>query len=107
MMKIICTLFLFFSCGNLILGQQKYGFENYTKLSVGNINIILSAPHDGELRPSNIPDRTSDRLGNIGSDRRTSLIAQLVSEELTKLFFGSKIDGRPFVVENYLQRYYF
>ena len=89
-MKIIHTLFLSFSYGNLILGQYKYGFENYTRLSIGNINIILSAPHDGELRPSNIPDRSSDRNGNIVSDSRTSLIAQLVSEELTKLFLDQK-----------------
>jgi hypothetical protein len=39
-----------------------YGTKNYTVLEVGNINLLLSIPHDGNLKPTNIKDRTVDTV---------------------------------------------
>ena len=100
-------LFLSLSCFSLLAnGQFSFSFNNYTKFISGNVNIILSAPHEGPLRPDDIPDRTYDKLGNIVSDGRTSLIAEMTRDELTKLFAANGLPNvRPFLIMNNLHRY--
>ena len=104
MINLFHVLSLFCFWGYFVNGQTIFGFNNYTRLTMGNINIILSAPHEGYSRPDEIPDRTSDKLGNVLSDLRTSLIAEIVSEELTHLFSQIGIKATPFLIVNYLHR---
>jgi hypothetical protein len=38
-------------------GKTYFGANQYTEYICGNLPVILSAPHGGELNPTNIPDR--------------------------------------------------
>ena len=40
--------------------QILYGKNNYISYSIGKLPIVVSIPHDGILRPNQIPDRTSN-----------------------------------------------
>src|SRR5580698_9311100 len=46
-----------------IPGQTYYGRSNYTEYIAGDMQMIFSAPHGGELTPAEIPDRTNDVPG--------------------------------------------
>lgn len=73
---------------------------------VGNMNILISAPHDGPLKPDDIHDREKDSNGNYKNDTNTRKIAHVLSEELTRLFSAErKTPLSPFVVYNNLHRY--
>ena len=37
----------------------QYGTHNYVEYTPGNINLIISVPHDGFLHPGSIPNRTA------------------------------------------------
>jgi len=41
-------------------GKSYFGRNNYIEYIAGNSPYIFSAPHDGELTPAEIPDRTGD-----------------------------------------------
>jgi len=41
-----------------VKSQVIYGVNNYTQYHIGTLPIIISAPHGGQVTPSNIPDRT-------------------------------------------------
>jgi hypothetical protein len=86
------------SAGTLI-----YGYKNYTVLEVGNINLLLSIPHDGNLKPTNIRDRTVDTV----IDYNTQNFGKAVRDELIYLFKTVKnMDARPFVVYTNLHRFF-
>ena len=81
------------------------GYKNYTQLEMGNINILISIPHDGSLKPADIPDRDSDALGNLKSDLNTRKFGQVVRDELMILFLTRVgMNVRPFVIYNNLHR---
>ena len=99
------SLFLAYACQSSIAqssGTIIYGYKNYTVLEVGNINHLLSIPHDGNLKPSNIRDRTVDTV----IDYNTQNFGKAIRDELIYLFKTKKnIDARPYVVYTNLHRY--
>jgi hypothetical protein len=81
------------------------GYKNYTQLSLGNINIIISAPHGGSLRPVDIANRTEDALGNLVDDMNSKEIAQVIRSELNSLFQRANLsNSMPFMIANNLRR---
>ena len=81
------------------------GYKNYTQLEIGNLNILLSVPHDGYLRPEEINNRTTDALGNLLNDMNTRKIAQIIRDELMILFLVKNgVNARPYVIYNNLHR---
>jgi hypothetical protein len=82
-----------------------FGHKNYIELELGNVNILLSVPHDGPLRPVDMPDRTHDPYGNVLRDSNTRHFAQVVRDELVLLLsshYGFAV--RLFVIYNNLHR---
>ena len=81
------------------------GYKNYTRLSLGNINIIISAPHGGSLTPVDIANRTEDALGNLVDDMNSKEIAKVIRSELNSLFQRANLsNSMPFMIENNLRR---
>ena len=69
---LICCFFLFTTFPSGLLGGTKRGFKDYTEYEPGNMSLIITAPHGGELTPSKQengdpwPDRTAGCLGSSG-----------------------------------------
>ena len=59
--------FMIFSlCSNQLNSQQIiFDDDSYTEFHTGNVNILLSVPHDGQLRPTSITNRSSDANNNL------------------------------------------
>ncbi len=77
-------------------GSIYYGREGYIEYYAGNLPIILSAPHGGQLIPDEISDRT---YGTLVTDANTY--------ELTKTIMDSmivKFEGYPHVILCKLKR---
>jgi len=77
-------------------GNVYYGRENYIEYYAGNLPIILSAPHGGNLVPNEISDRT---YGTIVTDLNTY--------ELTKTIMDSmfaRFGAKPHVILSKLKR---
>ena len=85
---------------SIAYSQVIYGYLNYTEYHVGNFNIMISIPHDGYLKPRNIPDRTSTDAGII--DYNTWKLGTMVVDELIKLF--GQENKIPHLVVNNLHR---
>ena len=77
-----------------------YGYKNYTQFGLGDLNILISVPHGGNIRPGNIKDRTNDSLGNLKSDFNTILFGNSLRADLSDLFG----DRMPFIVSSQLHR---
>ena len=96
---IFLTLFLFISISSI---RSKSGYKGYTQLELGNVNILISVPHDGILKPKNIKNRTGEK--NIKSDYNTRKFADTLRKELSNLFLTRKaINASPFIIYNNLQ----
>jgi hypothetical protein len=79
-------------------GETVYGSKNYTRFIVGDnlTPFILSSPHDGDLTPSNIPDRTQ---GVTVTDINVTDLTLRLADSI------KKVTGlRPHVVINDLKR---
>ena len=69
---LIYCFFLFTTFPPGLLGGRKRGFKDYTEYEPGNMSLIITAPHGGELTPSKQengdpwPDRTAGCLGSSG-----------------------------------------
>jgi N-formylglutamate amidohydrolase len=77
-------------------GNVYFGRENYIEYYAGNLPIILSAPHGGQLTPDEISDRTYG-----------TLVTDLNTYELTKTIMDSMIvrfGGYPHVILCKLKR---
>lgn len=75
-------------------------------MEVGNMNILISVPHDGPLKPDDIHDREKDSNGNYKNDSNTRKVARVLREELSRLFSKDKdLPLLPFVIYNNLHRY--
>lgn len=78
------------------------GYKGYTQLDLGNINVLISVPHDGYLRPKDISDRNE---ANIVTDYNTRKFADVLKTELSDLFFSRRgIKASPFIIYNNLHR---
>ncbi|RMZ94851.1 pglyrp1 isoform X3 [Brachionus plicatilis] len=95
MLKIL--IFLYFI--SAINTSTFFGHKKYTEFEIGNLNILISVPHGGNLFPDQIPDRTEDGLGNFKGDYNTRPFGEELSTQLHGLF-GQK----PFMVYNNLHR---
>ena len=77
-------------------GKVYFGRENYIEYHAGNLPIILSAPHGGQLTPDEISDRTYG-----------TFVTDLNTYELTKTIMDSMIvrfGGYPHVILCKLKR---
>jgi hypothetical protein len=60
-------------------GQSVFGEKEYAEYIVGDLPIVISAPHGGRLAPDEIPDRTS---GTIGADANTQELVRAIAAEI-------------------------
>lgn len=72
--------------------------NDWTEAVVGNIPLVISVPHGGDLKPSNIPDRTCNDPTTI-TDANTRELARAIEQE-----FISEYNIRPYLVLCHLQR---
>ena len=79
-----------------IYNQTYQGRNGYVTYYPGNIPIILSIPHGGDIIPEEIPNRT---YGTTVTDSNTIELGISISNS-----FYSQYDIRPYVVINNLKR---
>jgi len=60
-------------------GQSYLGRNGYTEYFPGQLPLVLSAPHGGDLTPAEIPDRS---YGTTGQDRNTRDLALRIREAI-------------------------
>jgi hypothetical protein len=60
-------------------GQSYFGRNGYTEYLPGELPLVLSAPHGGDQKPTEIPDRT---YGVTGADRATRELALQIRETI-------------------------
>jgi hypothetical protein len=106
-MKLIIFLILtIFLTKQTILSVKIKGTNDFTDIELGNINILISIPHDGSLIPNYITNRTYDIYNKMNRDWYTKLVADGIRDELSNLFrLNLGIEVSPFIVSNHLHRY--
>jgi hypothetical protein len=83
-------------------GQSYFGQSDYVEYIAGDMPIILSAAHGGDMTPGGIPDRTESRCGVspvVVQDRNTRQLVLQMRDELHERF-----GGHAHVVINHLHR---
>jgi len=60
-------------------GQSYFGRNGYTEYLPGDLPLVLSAPHGGDQKPTEIPDRS---YGIMGADRNTRELALQIRETI-------------------------
>jgi hypothetical protein len=78
-------------------GNTYYGRNEYVRYDVGDLPIILSAPHGGKIKPLEIYDRT---YGVTVTDYNTRELTETITA-----VFQSVFGARPHVIINNLSRY--
>jgi N-formylglutamate amidohydrolase len=70
-----------FQAGSIeaVPGQSYLGRNGYTEFFPGDMPLVLSAPHGGNLSPEEIPDRS---YGTTGQDRNTMELALRIRETI-------------------------
>jgi len=63
-------------------GETHFGRASYTEYVVGDLPIVISAPHGGSMVPDEITDRT---YGTTGRDRNTQELSRSIREALIEL----------------------
>ena len=58
MKRLIIALLYLGVFNTVCVSQTLYGTSNYVEYQIGNLPIIISVPHGGDLTPSSIPTRT-------------------------------------------------
>ena len=76
--------------GPYIHGNVYFGREDYIEYHAGNLPIILSAPHGGQITPDEIPDRT---YGTMVTDDNTYELTKVIMDTM-KVRYG----GTPHVI---------
>ena len=99
-MKILLLMLLFLV--NKINSEILFDDSNYTEFHSGNVNIMLSVPHDGQLRPATITNRTADSSNNLLGDYNTRKLGLLIRSRLSQLLTGA--NRMPFMIFNNLHR---
>ena len=67
-------------------GSVYFGREGYIEYHAGNLPIILSAPHGGQLTPDEIPDRT---YGTMVTDDNTYELTKVIMDSMKVRFSGT------------------
>ena len=89
--------FLLF-CQTYVPGQIYYDSTGYVEYRAGNLPIILSSPHGGDLQPSSIPDRNCSGCAYL-KDSWTKEITEGVYNKIL-----SETGCYPHVIINWLHR---
>lgn len=79
-----------------VVGESYLGRNDYIEYIPGELPIILSSPHDGALRPQEIPDRTE---GTLARDLNTQDLTRRIARALEQ-----RTGKKPHVVFNHLHR---
>ncbi len=91
------TLEVFVPSGpDFVAGETYFGLRGYTEYQAGDLPIIVSAPHGGDLEPDQILFRT---YGVTTQDRLTQELARAVAAALV-----DRGGGRPHLIINRLHR---
>jgi N-formylglutamate amidohydrolase len=77
-------------------GQSLFGTDRYIEYRVGDLPIVITAPHGGRLKPDAIPTRTS---GTLGGDLNTQELAFALADA-----FFARTGHRLHVIASHLQR---
>jgi hypothetical protein len=77
-------------------GTSYFGRNGYVEYIPGELPVVLSAPHGGALKPSEVSDRT---LGVTGSDRNTAELALAI-----RVAFVALTGAAPHVIISHLHR---
>ena len=75
---------------DFVPGSAYFGRNQYVEYLAGNLPVIISAPHGGRLKASEIPDRAA---GTFAFDRNTQEAARAIAAE-----FHRRTGGWPHVV---------
>ena len=71
LLALLCPTCLTFAQTNLASytpGSTYWGRSNYTEYIAGNLPLIISAPHGGDLSPSELPNRTNTSTYTVTTD---------------------------------------
>lgn len=79
-------------------GDVFYGENQWTEVGVGNMPLIISAPHGGSVRPNAIPDRGCPNITTV-RDTYTLELARAIEQELVEQY-----NLRPYVVISHIAR---
>ncbi|MBL7813805.1 MAG: T9SS type A sorting domain-containing protein [Saprospiraceae bacterium] len=79
-------------------GTVYYGANNYIEYRAGNLPIIVTAPHGGDIEPVSIPDRSCANCIIIADANTDDLAAKLDASLRTSL------NGYPHIIINHLHR---
>jgi len=77
-------------------GDTCFGRKDYTQYLAGDLPLVISAPHGGDLHPDEIPDRS---WGTLGQDRNTRDLALRIRAAVYEL-----TGGYPHVILSNLHR---
>ena len=77
-------------------GQSYFGRNGYVEYIPGELPVVLSAPHGGDLRPAEIDDRA---FGTVGTDRNTVELTLAVRDAMIEL-----TGSAPSVIISHLAR---
>lgn len=98
LLLILCFFPILAICQTYTPGQSYFDANNYVEYIAGNLPIVLSAPHGGDLEPTSIPDRSCSGCVYV-KDSYTQELAR----EMQAAFF-QKTGCYPHVVINLLHR---
>ena len=91
-------LLLFFFGQNGAFAQVIYGSNNYVEYRIGNLPILISVPHGGNITPAAIPNRTCNNPVTV-TDAYTVDLAMKIDS-----VFSLRTGCRPHVVYCHLRR---
>jgi len=78
-------------------GESLFGKNDYVEYIVGNLPVVISVPHGGYEKPSEIPDRSLGTMGHLDS-KTQELAREIVAE------FRERTGKVPHVIINRLHR---
>lgn len=84
-------------------GQSYFGSNEYIEYIAGNLPVIFTSAHGGDLTPSAIPERTSSACGGGSIVTRTDLNTRELTLDVLEAFH-ERFGGYPHVVINHLHR---
>jgi hypothetical protein len=85
-LTLICiSFYAFINAQNYTSGTTNFGANQYTEFRVGNLPIIITAPHGGRLEPTSIPDRNCATCTTV-MDANTMELAYQIDTALRQEF---------------------
>lgn len=101
--NLISLAFILYASKSINAHNDLKGHNEYTGIVLGDMNILISAPHGGLLKPDNIEDRTATNYG----DYNTLKFAHELRKKIENKFQAAGLTKHsPFLVYNELHRYF-